>query len=79
MFLMAIMFHWGILYSVFDSMEEPIQFGCPPPAIGVTEHVLEVGKCLLVCLLHSQSFPQVTDIIDALKLCNSCNKKQFRN
>ena len=61
----------GILDSVFDPVEEPIQLGCPASSIGITEHVLKVGKGLLVCLLHSQSFSQVTDIIDALQLSDA--------
>ena len=68
-------FTGGVLDSVFDSMKEPVQFCCPAATIGVTEHVLKVGQGLLVRLLHRQSFPQISHIVDALKLCDSCRQK----
>ena len=64
---------------MLNSVEEPVQFCRPSAPIGVTEHVLEVGQGLLVCLLHCQSFPQISNIVDALKLGDSCKQKQVEN
>ena len=51
---------------MFDSVEEPVQFGSPPASIGVIEHTLEVSQGLLVCFLHGESFPEVAHVVNAL-------------
>ena len=60
---------------MFDSVEEPVQFRSPTATIGVIEHTLEVSQGLLVCFLHCECFSEVTNVVNALQLCDSWNTK----
>ena len=60
---------------MFDSMEEPVQLRCPTATIGVVEHTLEVSQGLLVCFLHGECFSEVTNVVNALQLSDSWNRK----
>ena len=74
-YILSKIFIFSLLDSMFDAVEEPVQFGSPTATIGVIEHTLEVSQGLLVCFLHGECFSEVTNVVNALQLSDSWNRK----